>query len=335
MLGGMDAEMSIIKQLVMAAITDGGLTAELVLASAWRRGEAQYQSELDVRAGDVWVECAPADGGRAEVDTSFSRRIDHHQPGDSGYGLLPEAAFEASALCQVLRLLLSLGVCPHVLGLHDVDDPAVQDFPFGFSYTGIYGYGWGKQVEEGEAYGKPGFHWFQVPQQWVLTGALDHDPVTACRGGRWGYPSEVRKFLLDRALAEGQDVSAADLEEALRMIEAAPVLPGHPTVYDLRGVPELTPAERDAARQVVLGTGGRLGAAAFHAVVSCLPGHTALNWGEQGHRPQGRHLGLIGDTSKLDVRAVLEAVGAIGVYGAPGKACGGYIPPAASPDGMI
>ena len=99
---------------------------------------------------------------------------------------------------------------------------------------------------------------------------------------------------------------------------------GHTTAT---GLPLEWSAEKNVVwKQPVPGTGGRLGSAAFVAVLA-LPGRAALNWGAQGIRPAGRHLGLIGDTAALPVAAVLAAVpGIVDPYGAPGKACGGYVP---------
>ena len=353
-VGGADDEMDLIRRLLGRAIADG-LQAEIVEAAAGPRSEAQYASELNPCNGDVWIECAPAmqaacatcnghgevDGnhcpacggegwfaGRRLLDFMRATRIDHHQPGDSGYKV---AGFEGSSLGQVLRLLLEAGAHPHTLGLWDLDDPTIMGFPVAWSDCGgVYGFGWGVHISEGEAYGCPGFHWFRLPPEWEAIGWADHDPVGFLRGGCTRFPPSVaRAWLIARAVKAGRGVTEADVVEALAMIEAAPTLPGFPAAYDLRGIPELCPATMGADRQPVPGTGGRLGSAAFVAVLA-MPGKAALNWGAQGIRPQGRHLGLIGDTSGLDGPAILTSVGAVGVYGATGKACGGYVqlPPA-------
>jgi hypothetical protein len=258
------------------------------------------------------------------LDALGIQRIDHHQPGDPGYGV---QGFAGSSLGQTLRLLLERGVSPHALGMWDLDDPTINTFPLGWSDCGgPYGFGFGVSIPEGAPYGAPGFHWFKVPPQWEATGLADHDPV-GFAGGHYGWWSReaAREFLIARAVAAGRGFTAADVAEALTLIEAAPTLPGFPQVYDLRGIPELTPATLGADRKPVPGTGGRLGDAAFHAVI-CLPGKAALNWGAQGMRPAGRHIGLIGDTAALPVTDVLASIPGIqGVYGAPGKACGGYV----------
>lgn len=290
-LGGPDDEMATIRTLILAAIA-AGLDAEIVEAAPGPRSEAQYASAVTPREGDVWIECAPEAAycpecggagwytGRRLLDRVGATRIDHHQPGDLGYGRPVEEAFAASSLGQLVRLLVERG------------------------------------VTVGEA-----------SPEWIATGAADHDPVAFAGGRIPGWTAtQARAWLIARAVAGGRGVTDAQVVEALAMIEAAPTLPGFQAVYDLRGIPELCPATMGADRQPVPGTGGRLGSAAFVAVLA-LPGRAALNWGAQGIRPAGRHLGLIGDTAALPVAAILAAVpGIVDPYGAPGKACGGYAP---------
>lgn len=54
----------------------------------------------------VWVECAVQGGDRS----TYSIILDHHNPGDPGYGGAPEAYWESSSLGQLWRLLLSHGM---------------------------------------------------------------------------------------------------------------------------------------------------------------------------------------------------------------------------------
>jgi hypothetical protein len=352
-LGGADDEMTAISSLIRVAIA-AGLKAEIVEAAPGPRSEAQYASTVEPQAGDVWIECAPlpatcppcagrgedaagyqsghcpycgghgALAGRELLDALGIQRIDHHQPGDPGYGV---EGFAGSSLGQLLRLLLERGVSPQALGLHLVDDPTTYSFPEGWCDAGgPYGYGWGVWRDGSDRFNIHDFLWFRVPPQWEATGLADHDPVGFAGGhhGRWSRKA-AREFLIARAVAGGRGFSEADVAEALRLIEAAPTLPGFPAVYDLRTIPELLPATSGADRKPIPGTGGRLGDAAFVAVL-CLPGKAALNWGAQGMRPAGRHIGLIGDTAALPVTDVLASIPGIqGVYGAPGKACGGYV----------
>ena len=314
-VGGDDDEMALIIRIATAV----GIPVVRAHPSDVR-GADQYASPVAPEAGDVWIECAPAPRAFGPYT-----RIDHHQPGDPGYGV---TGFEGSSLGQFLRLLLEAGAHPHTLGMWDLDDPTVYGFDPGWADCGgPYGYGFGMWIKEGEAYGVPGFHWFKVPPQWEATGLADHDPVGFAAGhyGRWDRTA-AREFLIARAASGGRGFTAADVAEALRLIEAAPTVPGFPQVYDLRTVPELTPPVVRAG-QPVPGTGGRLGSAAFVAAL-CLPGKAVLNWGAQGDVPgKGRHLGLIGNTAGFDPLAVLAAVeGIVGIYGAPRKACGGYLP---------
>jgi len=350
-LGGNDDEMTLIATLIRGAIA-AGLEAEIVEAAPGPRSEAQYASTVKPQAGDVWIECVPAMqaacaqcNGHGEwmgnhcpecggegwftgcrlLDFMKAARIDHHQPGDPGYGV---EGFAGSSLGQLLRLLLERGVSPQALGLHLVDDPTTYSFPEGWCDAGgVYGYGWG--VWRDGCSDRSDIHdflWFRVPPKWEATGLADHDPVGFAAGhyGRWSRKA-AREFLIAAAIQRsGVNLTAADVAEALRLIEAAPTLPGFPAVYDLRTIPELLPATSGADRKPIPGTGGRLGDAAFVAVL-CLPGKAALNWGAQGMRAPGRHIGLIGSTGP-DFRDILASVGAEGIFGAPGKACGGYVP---------
>lgn len=318
-VGGADDEMGLIRLLILAAI-DAGLMAEMVEVEAAPspRSEAQYASALAPCRGDVWIECAPADGGRDEIDGygGAALRIDHHQPGDAGYGRPAEESFAASSLGQLIALLLGSGVSPATLGLVPLDigpfgaDPGWQSFPQEWGAS----WGW---IENGVAWA--------CPPEWVAVGAADHDPASFASGRVPGWTAAAaRAWLIARSVAGGRGVTEGQVVEALAMIEAAPTLPGFPAVYDLRGIPELCPAIRGADGAPVPGTGGRLGSAAFVAVLA-LPGRAALNWGAQGIRPAGRHLGLIGATGP-DFRDVLTAAKAVEAFGAPGKACGGYVP---------
>ena len=131
-IGGNDDEMDTIVTLIRRAIA-AGLDAEIVdAAPGVARSEAQYAqyaSTVPPREGDIWIECAPeaaycpecgGEGwytGRRLLDRVGATRIDHHQPGDPGYGRPVEEAFAASSLGQLLILLLERGVSPQALGM--------------------------------------------------------------------------------------------------------------------------------------------------------------------------------------------------------------------------
>lgn len=107
-LGAMDREMAAIKALcegagveVVQAATlgpDGSLTPV--------GGQTTYQATSpEPQAGDIWVECAPAQGGKSALARAGALLVDHHEPGDFGHGRSPVTAFEASSLGQILALL--------------------------------------------------------------------------------------------------------------------------------------------------------------------------------------------------------------------------------------
>lgn len=118
-LGAPDPEMEAIKRLLRdaweqvayAAVEDpaaeGGYR-RVTAAEAYRGRVALggvFEGEpvlIRWTTGDVvYVECAPLPGfGGSSVTV-----VDHHRPGDPGYGRLPAEYLEASSLGQVLRLL--------------------------------------------------------------------------------------------------------------------------------------------------------------------------------------------------------------------------------------
>lgn len=64
--------------------------------------------EADGRGMDgaraVWIECRPAGCSRAQLEAIRDVVVDHHNPGDKGYGRSEEEAFEASSVGQVAYL---------------------------------------------------------------------------------------------------------------------------------------------------------------------------------------------------------------------------------------
>ena len=80
-----------------------------------------YQADWpEVEKGQLWVECSPLAG---KETLHF---VDHHYPGDPGYGRPPAEFWEASSLGQVwdaigggdkppegLRLIAATDHCPH------------------------------------------------------------------------------------------------------------------------------------------------------------------------------------------------------------------------------
>lgn len=107
-LGAPDPEMERIEKLLQAA---GEVVVHFSIPGDSRRvrgGEA-YSGESEVGAQRVYcVECAP------EVASGKIIIIDHHRPGDPGYGRLPAEFWEASSIGQVVAELQRLGLSPEI-----------------------------------------------------------------------------------------------------------------------------------------------------------------------------------------------------------------------------
>lgn len=111
-LGAPDPEMEAIEALLRlchqwvryAAVEENGKTRRVKPHEAYR-----YSAELGDAPdgnGHVYVECAHVSGGeRAGV-------VDHHNPGDPGFGKEPRGYFDASSLGQVVRKLVDMGYGP-------------------------------------------------------------------------------------------------------------------------------------------------------------------------------------------------------------------------------
>lgn len=153
-------------------------------------------------AGDVWVECAPLEGGRPALDREGIVRVDHHAAGDPGFGVSPDRFLEASSVGQVVALVADRLVNDWESRPIQASDP---DSKFFFD----------------------GEHWFvrakshlalRVRNKVVLAAASDHCPGAAYAGRCPGVqPRHLQEFRLAGRSAKG-------VEQAKRTLESAPVL---------------------------------------------------------------------------------------------------------------
>src|SRR3954470_5159841 len=99
-LGAADPEMARIREIAEAAglpvvqamgagRTPGDPTAAVSGFTAYKAVSPEPQT------GDIWVECAPAAGGKVAIVAAGGRVVDHHETGDPGYGEPPAKALEA------------------------------------------------------------------------------------------------------------------------------------------------------------------------------------------------------------------------------------------------
>jgi len=180
-LGAADPEMNAIEKLVRAA----GLRVEYAMADGRRvhPGNA-YRAANAARAREVWlVECdvprePPADSELYDSDEAalFAERtfrvLDHHRPGDPGFGAGPDEFLHASSLGQVIAVMADLDLLPgewdSVGG--DIGVPfeylAGEDMEFSGGVPGWYVAGYDDLCDAPIA--------TRVPDDLVITAAADH-----------------------------------------------------------------------------------------------------------------------------------------------------------------
>ena len=195
--------------------------------------------------------------------------IDHHRPGDPGYGRPPAEFLAASSIGQVLAELARLDVLPEdwrYVGIHP-DDPTYWDragelVPSPGGRTVRYWHALGMSYD------------YRIPADHVLAAAADHCLAAAYRGECPGVePDELMRWRVAvRAAHQGRPVDEllADVEQARARLRAAPAvaLGDRLAARDLRGehVPELPEAavregmaymatitDRDGRQKIVLG----------------------------------------------------------------------------------
>lgn len=244
-LGSSDPEMELIEQLlhnsgetVVYAVDSNG---ERVRGGTAYRG-ARAEIPADVRRVYL-VECDVATPESVERVV-----IDHHRPGDPGYGRYPEGFFEASSIGQVIRRLGQVAEYPD-----SWERVAVSRHPH---WCGaIERQGDRVVVRTVTRDGDPGEGDDEatacvIPRELVLAAAADHCLAAAYRGQCPGVdPDELMKWRAE-SRARFQKRSAADvladIERARQALREAPdlVLNSHRTARDMRGrhVPELPEA---------------------------------------------------------------------------------------------
>lgn len=254
-LGAPDPEMAAIEGLLRecreTVVYAADARGERVTAGASYRGESLiadsgnhpctdgttdvYLVECELLTPDARFEpgediCHPELAGRTV------RRIDHHRPGDPGYGRQPSEFLEASSIGQVVAELSRVGrlpgswdreVGPEGLGLGefffapDGDPSAAPDW---FVVSAVHAYG----SDDG---GEPDFDstdLARIPHDLVLCAAADHCLGAAYRGECPAVdPDALMAWRAEsRAKFQGRDVSdvLADVERARESLRRAPTV---------------------------------------------------------------------------------------------------------------
>lgn len=277
-LGAADPEMTAIKTL----LRDAGETVAYAVGPDGQRvhpGNA-YRAEwvstvVSGRIGHIYlVECDGLSIRRLAADEGAAViAIDHHRPGDPGYGRPPEEFLAASSIGQVVSELGRLGSALLTnWGVGHCDDSCPAGTIIGWEDT--------PEVSIGE----PGCN-RNIPRDIVLTAAADHCLEAAYRGRCPGVdPDTLMRYRTEqRATFRGVPVEhvAAEIEAARRRIRqtitdavAYTTADTHPLgahcydLADLRGdtIPELPEAacregvaylaavrDRDGREKVTLG----------------------------------------------------------------------------------
>src|SRR5690606_17622384 len=188
-LGAPDPEMELIESILR------GAGEHVEYATVWRAGGRRRVTPAEAYAADVeigeglrglratayMVECAPAVLVGSSVDgidwAGVAVAIDHHRPGDLGYGRPPAEFLPASSIGQVIAELARLDVLPEdwrYVGIHP-DDPTYWDragelVPLPGGRTVRYWHALGMSYD------------YRIPADHVLAAAADHCLAAAYRG---------------------------------------------------------------------------------------------------------------------------------------------------------
>jgi hypothetical protein len=257
-LGASDPEMSAIESLLrdcgqmsIQAVVDG---ARVHPGNAYRHSVTREQlaeggfGETMAGATLVFVECG------ADPLPPNSIRVDHHRPGDPGFGQPPEDFLSASSIGQIISLL----------GFR-------ASFANGQRKWGCVAASIADHVAEMMAFRD----WDNPPQflsDAVMIAAADHCLAAAYRGECPGVSPEALRAWRIKSRAEFQDRSEleilADVERAEAALKSAPrveidgvqvadlrgpVIPELPEAATYVGIPYLASiAERDGREKVVI-----------------------------------------------------------------------------------
>src|SRR6266511_1112226 len=258
-LGASDPEMAAIENLLRDC---GQMQIQAVVDG--QRVHPGFAETMTSGATLVFVECG------ADPLPEGSIRVDHHRPGDPGYGRPPAEYWEASSIGQIFQLIAALG--------GDLSNPLTR-------CSGVRHYCLSPSMAEkersaflgdGEPFAGEVRKWFAIPaESLMMIAAADHCLAAAYRGQCPGVdPQALRAWRIEsRAEFQGRSKEAltADIERAEAALRAAPRIEiSGIEIADLRGpaIPELPEAatylglgylaevaDRDGQRKIVISAG--------------------------------------------------------------------------------
>lgn len=230
LLGNRDPEMNAIESLLSACGLSWGniqCQGDVCHPAHVYKGDGADIS-VDDKASLAFVEC-----GISGIEPIA--RIDHHHPGDPGYGLLPVDFMRAASLGQVIGWLALWGL---LADIWPVTDQVSADKPPGHFF--VYQGRMAVQCVDCSVF---------VPESHVLCAAADH-----CLGAAYAgqcptvTPEQLQVWrVATRAQFQGRSESSiqADIETARSCLSEAPMTPGLSGVRDMRDaghIPELPEA---------------------------------------------------------------------------------------------
>lgn len=225
-LGADDPEMQAIERLLRkageaVAFAVGSDGKRVHPGNAYAAADLRWSNDPADCSGPAWgavthlVECAPVTGAAIRPNVVV---IDHHRPGDPGYGRGPKEYMPASSIGQVINTLARQG------GVED----AISMFTTRLS--------WQSHQESGNNYGSRGLDlarpliclfpgssdepsiWAEIPGEVVLLAAADHCLESAYRGKCPGVdPDELMRWRAESRAAHQKrpiDAILADIEAA-------------------------------------------------------------------------------------------------------------------------
>ncbi len=207
-LGAGDPEMAAIERLLTDAgerVAYASIGVDRVHPGNAYRFTSPLLAACNSECVPILVECAPAPANKGSWLTPIS--VDHHRPGDPGYGGHPEDFVHSSSIGQVFHLL------------HATGDTS--------RFT-LFSSGWTLENRERDASGDSLLHTVDVPAEYVLCAAADHCLEAAYRGKCPGVdPDALMQWRAEsRAAFQGRSVESvlADVQAARRALHAAPYM---------------------------------------------------------------------------------------------------------------
>lgn len=213
-LGAADVEMAAIEKL----LTECGETFCFAVGPDGQRvhpGNAYSATMAEYAYGDdngetvIFVECA---GGLYGVSQT-AIVVDHHRPGDPGFGRPSAEFFAASSVGQVASILAVNRVLRWESELYHRDDGGTGPYPT----TSTYEYvdcAWNLFVDFADCEQ----HWLTVPQDIVMTAAADHCLAAAYRGECLGVdPDALMRWRVEQRAA----FQKRSVKDVLHDVEAA------------------------------------------------------------------------------------------------------------------